>query len=99
MHLPVQENDFRPEMSPWFSLQNLQATKVMGEGLEIYGGVKNLLNFLPRDPLMRPFDPFDKRVDIDNPNGYSFDTEYNYAPMQGRRFFVGLRYTLPQKAK
>ncbi len=99
MHLPVQENDFRPEMSPWFSLQNLQATKVMGEGLEIYGGVKNLLNFLPENPLMRPFDPFDKRVDINNPNGYSFDTEYNYAPMQGRRFFVGLRYTLPQRAK
>jgi outer membrane receptor for ferrienterochelin and colicins len=99
MHLPVQEDDFRPEMSPLFSIQNLQATKTVEERLEIYGGVKNLLNFLPRDPLMRPFDPFDKRVDIDNPNGYSFDTEYNYAPMQGRRFFVGLRYTLPQKAK
>jgi outer membrane receptor for ferrienterochelin and colicins len=96
MHLPVQENDFRPAMSPWFSLQNLQATKAVGERLEVYGGVKNLLNFLPRDPLMRPFDPFDRQVDVDNPNGYSFDTEYNYAPMQGRRFFVGLRYTLPQ---
>ncbi|MBD1397135.1 TonB-dependent receptor [Pontibacter sp. JH31] len=99
MHLPVQKNDFRPEMSPWFSLQNLQATKAMGEGLEVYGGVKNLLNFMPKHPLMRPFDPFDKQIEVDNPDGYSFDTEYNYAPLQGRRFFVGLRYTLPQQAK
>ncbi|MDO6391555.1 TonB-dependent receptor [Pontibacter sp. BT731] len=96
MYLPVQENDFRPEQSPWFSLQNLQATKAMGEGLELYGGVKNLLNFMPKHPLMRPFDPFDKQVEVDNPYGYSFDTEYNYAPMQGRRFFLGIRYTLPQ---
>ncbi|SIR14644.1 TonB-dependent receptor [Pontibacter lucknowensis] len=96
MYLPVQENDFRPEMSPWFSLQNLQVTKTMGEGLELYGGVKNLLNFMPKHPLMRPFDPFDRQVEVNNPYGYSFDTEYNYAPMQGRRFFLGVRYTLPQ---
>ncbi|PVY38926.1 outer membrane receptor for ferrienterochelin and colicins [Pontibacter virosus] len=96
MYLPVQENDFRPEKSPWFSLQNLQATKAVGEGLELYGGVKNLLNFMPKHPLMRPFDPFDRQVEVDNPHGYSFDTEYNYAPMQGRRFFLGIRYTLPQ---
>ncbi|MCP2043874.1 TonB-dependent receptor [Pontibacter sp. HSC-36F09] len=96
MYLPVQEKDFRPEMSPWFSLQNLQATKTMGEGLEVYGGVKNLFNFMPKHPLMRPFDPFDKQVEVDNPYVYSFDTEYNYAPMQGRRFFLGIRYTLPQ---
>ncbi|MBF8962736.1 TonB-dependent receptor [Pontibacter sp. FD36] len=96
MYLPVQENDFRPEKSPLFSLQNLQVTKAMREGLELYGGVKNLLNFMPRHPLMRPFDPFDRQVEVDNPYGYSFDTEYNYAPMQGRRFFLGVRYTLPQ---
>lgn len=96
MHLPVQENDFRPHTSPWFSLQNVQATKTAGEGLELYAGIKNLLNFMPKHPLMRPFDPFDKQVEVDNPFGYSFDTEYNYAPLQGRRFFVGVRYTLPQ---
>ncbi|PKV63040.1 outer membrane receptor for ferrienterochelin and colicins [Pontibacter ramchanderi] len=96
MHLPVQENDFRPEKSPLFSLQNLQVTKRMGTGLEVYSGVKNLFNFMPMHPLMRPFDPFDRQVGVDNPYGYSFDTEYNYAPMQGRRFFLGIRYTLPQ---
>lgn len=99
MYLPVQENDFRPDRSPWFSLQNLQFTKTLGEGLEVYGGVKNLFNFMPKHPLMRPFDPFDKQVEVDNPNRYSFDTEYNYAPLQGRRTFLGLRYTLPQLSK
>jgi outer membrane receptor for ferrienterochelin and colicins len=99
MYLPVQENDFRPEKSPWFSLQNVQATKTLKEGLEVYTGVKNIFNFMPKHPLMRPFDPFDKQVEVNNPNGYSFDTEYNYAPLQGRRVFVGLRYTLPQKGK
>ncbi|TGE27237.1 TonB-dependent receptor [Hymenobacter metallicola] len=94
MQLPVQPNDYRPARSPWYSLQNVQLTKRLGEHLELYGGVKNLLNFLPRHVLIRAFDPFDKYVDQDNPNGYSFDTEYNYAPVQGRRTFLGLRYTL-----
>jgi outer membrane receptor for ferrienterochelin and colicins len=94
MRLPVQPNDFRPARSPWFSLQNLQATKRLGPNVEIYGGVKNLLDFLPRYALLRPFDPFDKTVGQDNPNGYTFDTSYNYAPLQGRRTFLGVRYTL-----
>lgn len=96
MHLPVQENDFRPERSPWFTLQNIQLTKAFANGLEFYGGVKNIFNFMPKHPLMRPFDPFDKHVEVNNPNNYTFDTEYNYAPLQGRRTFLGVRYTLPQ---
>lgn len=99
MHLPVQENDFRPDKSPWFTLQNVQLTKALGQKLELYAGVKNIFNFMPKHPLMRPFDPFDKHVTIDNPHNYTFDTEYNYAPLQGRRTYVGLRFTLPQTIK
>lgn len=94
MHLPVQANDYRPARSPWYSLQNVQVTKQLGKRLQAYGGVKNLLNFMPRHVLLRAFDPFDKYVTQDNPNGYTFDTEYNYAPLQGRRGFLGVRYTL-----
>jgi outer membrane receptor for ferrienterochelin and colicins len=94
MHLPIVPNDFRPAMSPWFGLINLQVTKSINQDLEIYVGAKNLLNFLPKDPLLRPFDPFDKNVAIDNPNGYSFDTSYNYAPMQGIRGVIGMRWTI-----
>ncbi|MBK7944967.1 MAG: hypothetical protein IPJ85_06510 [Flavobacteriales bacterium] len=45
---------------------------------------------------MRPFDPFDRQANdtASNPNGYTFDTSYMYAPMQGQRWFMGLRYTL-----
>lgn len=94
MYLPVVPNDFRPDMSPWFGILNIQATKNLGRRWEIYGGVKNLLNFIPQDPLLRPFDPFDKQVEVDNPYHYTFDTSYTYAPMQGIKGFLGVRMTI-----
>jgi outer membrane receptor for ferrienterochelin and colicins len=96
MHLPVQQYDFRSDTSPWYALLNFQVTKSFRFGLEIYGGVKNILNFIPQNPLMRPFDPFDKNANDaeNNPYGYTFDTAYNYAPLQGARGFLGVRYIL-----
>jgi len=97
MHLPVVPNDYRPEKSPWYSIQNLQLTKTFGNGLQVYGGIKNLLNFMPKgDVILRAFDPFDKTADdpISNPNGYTFDPTYIYASMQGIRAFVGVRYAI-----
>jgi outer membrane receptor for ferrienterochelin and colicins len=94
--LPIQKADFRPEYSPWFALANIQLTKKISNGLEIYGGAKNIFNFVPQFALIRPFDPFDKTASdpVTNPNGYTFDTEYNYAPLQGARGFLGVRYNL-----
>lgn len=95
MLLPVLTDDYRPEESPWFGLINFQITTVVGKGWQAYGGVKNLLNFIPsEDPIMRPFDPFDKEINVNNPSNYTFDTGYNYAPYQKRRFFIGLKYQL-----
>jgi len=96
MRLPLQHDDYRPEYSPLYCLANVQVTKKIGSGFEVYGGLKNLLNFVPQETFMRPFDPFDKQVNdpVSNPKGYTFDTEYNYAPIQGIRGFAGLRYTL-----
>lgn len=94
MHLPVVPNDYRPEKSPWFTIQNIQISKRFKNGIELYGGVKNILDFTPEDPILRSFDPFDKHTTEDNPNNYTFDPSYNYAPMQGRRFFIGVRYNL-----
>lgn len=94
MRLPILPNDYRPEYSPWFCIANIQFTKKFDYGLEFYGGMKNIFDFVPKDPIMRPFDPFDKNVDdpVSNPNGYTFDPSYNYASMQGRRVYLGIRY-------
>ncbi|MCD1116305.1 TonB-dependent receptor plug domain-containing protein [Chryseobacterium turcicum] len=96
MRLPVLQNDYRPEYSPAFNLANIQVSKSFKSGIEVYCGIKNLFNFTPKDPLMRPFDPFDKNVNdpISNPNRYTFDTTYGYSPMQKIRGFLGVKYTL-----
>ncbi|MHA6248208.1 TonB-dependent receptor [Pontibacter sp. CAU 1760] len=97
--------DNRAEYSPWWSLQNIQLTKSLGKQWEVYGGVKNLLNFTPpANSIARAFDPFDKNVQFDaqgqviptedNPNALTFDPSYVYAPNQGIRGFLGVRYTL-----
>jgi outer membrane receptor for ferrienterochelin and colicins len=103
MKLAVVPNDFRPAESPWYGILNFQATKTWKSGIEFYGGVKNILNFLPKDPLLHPDDPFDKpggkyfdnngvaRPDT-NPYGYVFDPSYNYAPVQGAKLFAGVRW-------
>lgn len=96
MRLPLQKDDYRPEYSPTFCLANIQITKKVGNRFEFYGGVKNILNFVPKETFMRPFDPFDKYVNdpVTNPKGYTFDTEYNYAPLQGTKAFAGIRYVI-----
>jgi outer membrane receptor for ferrienterochelin and colicins len=94
--LPILPNDYRPEFSPWFCLLNFQVSKTFSNRFELYVGAKNLLNFLPKDPIMRPHDPFDKTANDSstNPNGYTFDPSYNYAPIQGIRVYGGIRVTL-----
>lgn len=100
--------DDRPAHSPWFSIQNLQITKSFKFGLEIYGGVKNLLNYTPpANSIARAFDPFDKQVVFDangqaiatpdNPNALTFDPTYVFASNQGIRGFIGIRYNLHKK--
>ncbi|TDB63985.1 TonB-dependent receptor [Arundinibacter roseus] len=106
MRLPIlSEFDPRAEFSPVWSLQNIQLTKNIGEKLELYGGIKNLLNFRPpSNSIARAHDPFDRHVifnengevirTLENPNQLTFDPSYVYAPNQGLRGFLGLRYTL-----
>lgn len=97
--------DDRPAESPWFSTQNLQLTKTLSNGLEIYGGVKNLLNYTPpANSIARAFDPFDRGVTFAadgsvlateaNPQALTFDPTYVYASNQGRRWFLGWRWAL-----
>lgn len=94
--LPILPKDYRPQYSPWFCLLNAQVSKTVKDKFEVYVGAKNILNFIPQNPIMRPQDPFDKSANdaSTNPNGYTFDPSYNYAPIQGLRFYVGFRLTL-----
>ena len=94
MYLNVAQNDFRPATSPWYCLMNLQVTKKFKVGLDIYAGGSNLLNFRPQNVILRPNDPFNKyATDLDNnPHNYRFDTSYIYAPNQGAKGYVGIRW-------
>jgi outer membrane receptor for ferrienterochelin and colicins len=96
MRLPILPNDFRPEYSPWFCLLNVQVRKEFNNNLEVYAGIRNILNFIPQHPIMRPFDPFDQTANdpASNPNGYTFDPSYTYAPVQGARMFLGVRWKI-----
>lgn len=109
MRLPLLgENDPRQEYSPTWSIQNIQFTYNRIKNIEIYMGIKNLLNWTPNkgNPFIiaRANDPFDKNVQYDpngnamvtpdNPYGLTFDPSYVYGPNQGIRSFFGLRYTL-----
>ena len=95
MDLPLLgDNDPRSPTSPWYSIQNFQATKEFGNNFEVFGGVKNLLNFTPAaNSILNADDPFEENVDPANPN-LVFDPAYVYASFQGRRAFLGLRFKL-----
>ncbi|MBD3638722.1 MAG: TonB-dependent receptor [Crocinitomicaceae bacterium] len=80
----------RPTRSPWFTTQNFQITKSLPRiGMEVYTGVKNIFNYTQPSPL----------VDPANPYGDAFDTSYAYGPLQVRRFFLGLRWSLDRPVK
>ncbi len=125
MRLPLlSDTDPRQEYSPLYSLQNIQFTYDGFKNFEIYGGVKNLLNWTPNigNPFIiaRANDPFDKSVhfrdtqsgqvvigaqnqidgrsyeaisSLNNPDALTFDPTYVYAPNQGIRGFIGIRYS------
>ncbi len=100
--------DARPARSPWWNIQNIQLKWKMKKGPEIYGGVKNIFNRTPADDtpflIARSFDPFDRQVQFDqsgnpietadNPQALTFDTNYVFAPNQGIRAFLGIRWEI-----
>ena len=109
MRLPLLGSlDPRQAYSPTWSIQNIQLVYSGFKKVEIYGGIKNLLNWTPNkgNPFIiaRSDDPFDKNVTYDpngkvvatpsNPFALTFDPSYVYAPNQGIRGFMGFRYQL-----
>lgn len=100
MKLPRVENDYRPEYSKPTFIANIQLSKSFKNNIEIYGGIKNIFNVLPKgDVIARWWDPFGEPGNRVTPpkgrNDVIFEpNDYSYTPMQGTRGFIGIRYNL-----
>ncbi len=78
---PLPRFDGLSSRSPWFTEQHLQFTRRRAGAPDLYVAVKNLFNFVQRDAIVDPFNPFGDR----------FDTARVYGPLQGRRLLFGVR--------
>jgi outer membrane receptor for ferrienterochelin and colicins len=63
---------------------NGQITRIFSEKFDMYLGVENALSYTQQHPI----------VDAQNPFGTYFDSSMVWAPIFGRMFYIGLRYTL-----
>ena len=81
---PLPAFDGLASRSPWFTEQHLQGTMQIGSGPTAFVAVKNLFNYVQRDAIIDPGNPF----------GDAFDTARVYGPLQGRRLMVGVRQSV-----
>lgn len=79
----------RPDWSPDFFTMNFQINKVFENGLEIFAGVDNLLDYRQLDPI----------VSANDVNSPYFDANYAWGPVFGRNIYAGLYLTLERKEK
>ncbi len=73
-----------PSRSEWLTEQHVQLTQRLSTGRELYVAVKNIFDYVQRDAIIDPFNPFGDR----------FDTARVYGPLQGRRLLLGFRQTV-----
>jgi outer membrane receptor for ferrienterochelin and colicins len=101
MLLNIENDDYRSPTSPWYCLMNIQVTKKFKCGVDIYAGANNLLNVMPHNVLINANDPFNRTLNNQsvNPHNYTFDDSYIYAPNEGIRGFVGVRWHLNDLGK
>lgn len=69
-----------------FTVLNAQITKNF-RNWSVYAGGENLTDFTQKNPI----------IQSENPFGNDFDATMVWGPTQGRKFYVGLRYTLGKK--
>ncbi len=76
----------RPANSPSYVLMNAQVTKTLGKKhpVDLYLGGENLTNFLQREAIVDPGQPF----------GPYFDAALVWGPVSGRLVYLGLRYKI-----
>ena len=72
------------ERSNSFTLLNGQITKVFNKSIDAYLGIENALNITQKNPILSAENPYDKH----------FDSSLIWAPIFGRMFYVGFRFTI-----
>ena len=65
-----------------YTEHNLKLSKRISPGIELYGSVKNLLNYTQDNPIVAPERPFSEE----------FATDRVYGPLQSRRILLGIKY-------
>lgn len=71
------------DYSPVYPMLYGQVTRKF-KGLDIYAGVENITDYRQHDAI----------IGADNPFGNDFDASVVWGPLMGRKFYLGLRYTL-----
>jgi len=71
------------ERSPSYYILHVQITKRF-RNLDIYAGAENLTNYKQENLI----------IDAENPFGNNFDASMTWGPVDGRRFFAGLRFKI-----
>ncbi|MDR2840328.1 MAG: TonB-dependent receptor [Paludibacter sp.] len=75
---PLWEKTFKP-----YTVLNAQITKNF-KTWSVYGGSENITNFVQANAI----------IDVTNPNSGNFDASLVWGPLHGRKFYVGLRWSL-----
>lgn len=70
-----------------YYLFNFQVNKFIGNHFSLYFGGENVLDYTQHKAILANDSPF---------SDY-FDGSFIYAPINGRMFFAGLRYSIPQR--
>lgn len=69
--------------SPSFTILNAQVT-YRWRNMDLYAGGENLTNYIQKDPILNPQSPFEE----------GFDGSMIWGPLMGRKFYMGLRYSI-----
>ncbi len=72
-----------PEKSPSYTLLNGQVTYRWSR-IDLYVGAENLTDYIQKNPIINPGNPFDE----------GFDGSMIWGPLMGRKFYMGLRFTI-----
>ena len=83
MPLPDAETPLWDKRFKSFVIMNAQVTKFF-RTWSVYAGGENLTNFIQDNPI----------ISADNPFSPDFDATMAWGPTQGRRFYLGFRYTI-----